>query len=281
MVVKVLKPVTAGRRGMSIVQRFGVLTKIKPNKALTRGAKRQSGRNARGVITVQARGGGAKQRMRQVDLKQSKLGVPATIRSIEYDPKRSSYIALAIFLDGEKTYILAPHDLKVGDRIVYNPNTKVKPGNRLMLKNIPAGIPIHNIELQPGRGGQLVRSAGGAATITSFDKDKALVKMPSGEVRLVPKEAFASVGLLSNPDHSHISFGKAGRRRRMGHRPRVRGKAKNPVDHPHGGGEGGSPIGLKHPKTPTGKPTKGYKTRKKSRSTKHIVKPRGKRRRGR
>ncbi|OGB75207.1 50S ribosomal protein L2 [candidate division Kazan bacterium RIFCSPHIGHO2_01_FULL_49_10] len=279
MTVKKLKPITAGRRNMSQVVRTGVLTETKPLKSLTWGMKRRSGRNSRGVITVQHRGGGAKRRMRYVDLKQTKLGIPGTIKSIEYDPGRSAYIALVNFLDGEKTYILAPVDIKVNDRVVYNVNTKIKTGNRLMLKNIPTGTVIHNIELQPGRGGQMVRSAGGSASVIGFDKGYAQVRVPSGEVRMIPEICFASIGALSNPDHSNIKIGKAGRKRWMGRRPIVRGKAKNPVDHPHGGGEGGSPIGLKHPKTPTGKPTKGYKTRKKNKPNWYIIKPRTKKRR--
>lgn len=281
MVVKIFKPTTPGRRGMSTVVHSAVVTAKKPLKSLVRGVKRGSGRNSRGVITIRARGGGAKQRMRMVDLRQTKLGIPGTVKSIEYDPRRSVYIALISFLDGEKSYILAPADIKVGDKVVYNENTKIKPGNRLALKNIPAGIPIHNIELQPKGGGQLVRSAGNSAIIASFDKGYAQIKLPSGEVRLIPENAFASIGVLSNPDHANITLGKAGRSRLRGRRPKVRGKAKNPVDHPHGGGEGGCPIGLKHPKTPWGKPTKGYKTRKKRKSNKYIVKRRGKGRRSR
>lgn len=279
MAVKVFKPTTPGRRGMSQVVRTGVLTKVDPLKSLVWGVKRRSGRNSRGVITVQHRGGGAKRRMRFVDLKQTKRGISGLVRSIEYDPGRSAYIALISFLDGEKSYILAPDGMKVGDKIVYNVSTKIKTGNRLMLKNIPAGTPIHNLELQPGRGGQLARSAGGVATLMGFDQGYAQVRLASGEVRLVPEVCFASIGALSNPDHSHVRIGKAGRKRLMGRRPIVRGKAKNPVDHPHGGGEGGSPIGLKHPKTPTGKPTKGYKTRKKNKPHWYVIKPRTKKRR--
>lgn len=279
MPVRTYKPNTAGRRNMSMVIRKGVLTAKKPLKSLVKGKKRSSGRNSRGVITIRARGGGAKQNFRLVDLKQQKLGIPATVISIEYDPNRTTFIALISFLDGAKSYILAPADLRPGDKVVFNEKTKIKSGNRLLLKNIPAGTPIHNIELQPGRGGQIVRSAGGSASITSFDKGYAQIKLPSGEVRLISENVFASIGSLSNSEHSNIVIGKAGRHRLMGKRPKVRGKAKNPVDHPHGGGEGGAPIGLKHPKTPWGKPTKGYKTRKKSKSKSHIIKPRGKKRR--
>jgi len=279
MTVKVYKPNTAGRRNMSMVIRKHVLTAKKPLKSLVKGKKRSSGRNSRGVITIRARGGGAKHNLRLVDLKQQKLGIPATVLSIEYDPNRTTFIALISFLDGAKSYILAPADLKVGDKVVFNEKTKIKTGNRLLLKNIPAGVPIHNIELQPGKGGQIVRSAGSSASVTSFDKGYAQIKLPSGEIRLIPENVFASIGSLSNSDYANIIIGKAGRHRLMGKRPKVRGKAKNPVDHPHGGGEGGAPIGLKHPKTPWGKPTKGYKTRKKSKSNSHIIKPRGKKRR--
>jgi len=281
MVVKLLKPTSAGRRKMSVIAWGPMLTKDGPVvKGLLRGIKRHSGRNNRGVITVRCRGGGAKHKLRLVDLRQTKLGIPATVKAIEYDPNRSAYIALIYFLDGEKSYILAPADLKVGDKVVYNENTKIKVGNRLALKNIPTGIAIHNIELQPGKGGQMVRSAGSFAMLTGFDRGYAQVKMPSGEIRIVPENAYASIGAVSNPDHSNVRIGKAGRKRLMGRRPHVRGKAKNPVDHPHGGGEGNSPIGLKHPKTPWGKPTKGYKTRKRNKSSRYIIKPRTKKRKG-
>lgn len=279
MPIRILKSNNAGRRsGISVVDRSLVVTQQTPLKLLTKGMKRHSGRNSRGVITVRHRGGGARKAWRTVDLKQTKLGIPATVQTIEYDPNRSAYIALLGFLDGAKAYIIAPEGLKVGDKIVSNVNTKIKPGNRLMLKNIPTGIAIHNIELQPGRGGQIVRSGGSGAVILGFDKGNAQIKLPSGEIRLIPEVGFASIGIVSNPDHSNIRIGKAGRMRQMGRRPKVRGKAMNPVDHPHGGGEGNSPIGLRHPKTPTGKPTKGYKTRRKTKSSKYIVKPRTKKR---
>lgn len=280
MPIKILKSNNAGRRsGISVADRSKITTASKPLKSLTKGNKRNSGRNSRGVITIQGRGGGSKKSWRGIDLKQLKFGIPATIKTIEYDPNRSAYIALISYLDGAKTYILAPAGMQIGDKVVTNLNTKIKPGNRLLLKNIPAGITIHNIELQPGRGGQIVRSAGVSATILGFDKGHAQIKLPSGEIRLVPENCFASIGVLSNHDHSNIRVGKAGRKRLMGRRPRVRGKAKNPVDHPHGGGEGNTSIGLKHPKTPTGKPTLGFKTRKKNKSNKHIIKPRTKKKR--
>lgn len=258
----------------------GVLTSKQPVKALSRGYKRAGGRNSRGVITSRHRGSGARQKLRAVDFKQSKFGVPGVVRSIEYDPKRTAFIAHVVFSDGGQSYILAPEGLKTGDKIIYGESTKIKLGNRLKLKNIPAGVTVHNIEMTPGCGGQIVRAAGSGATLMSLDEGYALIKMPSGEVRKIPEAAYASVGSVSNPEHIGIKIGKAGRSRHMGRRPRVRGKAKNPVDHPHGGGEGGSPIGLKHPKTPAGKPTRGYKTRRKKKaSSRLIVKPRGKKRR--
>lgn len=278
MPVKILKPNNAGRRGISVIRRVGLISTDRPLKGLTKGKWRSSCRNSRGVITVQGRGGGVKQLWRTVDLKQNKLGIPAIVQAIEYDPNRSAYIALVTYSDGTKNYILAPNGMQVGDKIVCNISTKIKVGNRLNLKNIPTGVAVYNIELQPGRGGQIVRSAGSSAIILGFDKSQAQVKLPSGEIRAIPETCFASIGTLSNSDHNNIRIGKAGRKRLMGRRPTVRGKAKNPVDHPHGGGEGNSPIGLKHPKTPTGKPTKGYKTRKKKKSSRHIIKPRTKKR---
>lgn len=278
MPIKILKPNNAGRRGISVIDRSGIVTMQKSLKALTQGKMRPSGRNARGVITARHRGGGAKQNWRIIDLKQIKLGISATVNSIEYDPNRSAYIALVVYSDGTKSYILAPDNLKVGDKIVSNINTKIKLGNRLMLKNIPTGISVYNLELQPGRGGQIVRTAGSSAMILGFDKGFAQIKLPSGEVRLIPETCFASIGRVSNPDYNNVRIGKAGRMRHLGRRPKVRGKAMNPVDHPHGGGEGNSPIGLKHPKTPTGKPTKGYKTRSRTKGNRHIIKARTRKR---
>ncbi len=279
MSIRLLRPQTPGQRGMKVNIYRGVLTPGAPVKSLVRGGKRSSGRNNRGVITSSHRGSGAKQKLRQVDFIQRKFGIPAVVRSIEYDPKRTAFIAHIIFNDGHHSYILAPEGMKVEDKVIYGENTKIKLGNRLMLKNIPAGVTVHNIELTPGKGGQIVRAAGGGATLMGLDEGFALLKMPSGEVRKVPNKAYASIGSVSNPEHMNIKLGKAGRSRRMGRRPNVRGKAKNPVDHPHGGGEGGSPIGMKHPKTPAGKPTRGYKTRKKKASNRLIVKRRGKKRR--
>lgn len=275
--VRLVRPTTPGRRGMKLLDFKSVLTAKKPVKSLVRGSKRSSGRNNRGVITIEHRGGGAKQLLRTVDFKQRKFGIPGIIRTVEYDPKRTAFICHLVFTDGEQTYILAPEGIAVGDKIIYGETTKIKLGNRMFLKNIPAGTTIHNIEITPGKGGQIVRSAGGRATLMGFDETYALIKLPSGEVRKIISMASASIGSVSNADHMNIKIGKAGRSRWMGRRPNVRGKAKNPVDHPHGGGEGAAPIGLKHPKTPTGKPTRGLKTRsRKKLSNKFIVRPRTK-----
>ncbi|MFH0905654.1 MAG: 50S ribosomal protein L2 [bacterium] len=282
MSIRMIKPTTSGQRGMRVIAYREVLTAgTTPRKSLVKGFKRSSGRNHRGVITIQHRGGGAKQNIRLVDMYQQKMGIPAIVESIEYDPGRTAFLALVLFADGHRSYILAPEHLGVGDKIIYNPTTKIKPGNRLQLNNIPAGMLVHNIELVPGHGGQIVRSAGASATVMGFDSGYALLRMPSGEVRRVPEAGYASIGVVSNSEHMNIKIGKAGRTRWMGRRPQVRGKAKNPVDHPHGGGEGGSSIGLKHPKTRTGKPALGYKTRNKTKkSSKLIVKPRTKKRKG-
>ncbi len=280
MAVRTLRPVSSAQRKMQYVLYRDVLTKnATPVKSLTKGRSRTDVRNNRGVKTMTGRGGGAKRSFRLVDLKQQKHEIPATVKSIQYDPNRTSFIAHIIFIDGAQSYILAPEGMKVGDRVVFGPNTKVKNGNRLQLKNIPAGTVVHNIEMTPGRGGQIARSAGSSVILMGFDSGFALLKMPSGEVRRVPEIGFASIGTLSNPDHMNVRISKAGRTRHMGHRPTTRGKAKNPVDHPHGGGEGNVSIGLKKPKTRTGKPALGYKTRNpKKFSNKFIVKPRPKKR---
>ncbi len=278
--IKIYQPVTPGLRKATSVLYRGILTKKKPERALIVGKKRLSGRSRAGQITTRHRGGGAKKLYRLVDFKQQKFGIPGKVRSLEYDPNRSAFIALIVFADGAKSYILAPQNLKVGDRIIYNPSTKVKVGNRMQLKNIPAGTPIHNIELLPGQGGKLVRSAGSSAQIMSFDRDYALLKMPSTELRLVPAEAYASIGVVSNPDHANIRLGKAGRVRHLGRRPEVRGKVMSPRDHPHGGGEGRNPIGLKAPKTKWGKKAFGVRTRPvKKYSDKFIVRRRSKKKR--
>jgi len=264
---------------MQFVRFRNVVSVERPVKSLTRGRKRLDARNSRGVKTLTGRGGGAKQLLRLVDLGQQRLGVPATVKSIQYDPNRTAFIAHILFTNGAHAYVLAPEGLKAGDRIVAGPSTKIKPGNRLQLKNMPTGIVIHNVELTPGRGGQIARSAGTSVTLMGFDGGYALLKMPSGEIRRVLDKGFASIGMLSNPDHMNIRIAKAGRARMMGRRPTTRGKAKNPVDHPHGGGEGHTSIGLKQPKTRTGRPALGYKTRNRKKfSNKFIVKPRPKKR---
>jgi len=280
MAVRTLKPVTSAQRKMQYILYREVLTKdAAPVKSLMKGRNRLDARNNRGVKTMTGRGGGAKRSFRSVDLYQKKFEIPATVQSIQYDPNRTAFIAHVIFNDGAQSYILAPEGLKVGDRVVAGVNTKIKPGNRLQLKNIPAGTTIHNVELVPGRGGQIARSAGTSVVLMSFDAGFALLKMPSGEIRRVPETGFASIGALSNPDHMNVRISKAGRARHMGRRPTTRGKAKNPVDHPHGGGEGNTSIGLKKPKTKTGKPALGYKTRNRKKfSNKFIVKARPKKR---
>ncbi|MDD5055461.1 MAG: 50S ribosomal protein L2 [Candidatus Peribacteraceae bacterium] len=256
------KPTTPGRRQMSIAD-FSGLTKKRPEKRLVAGKQRISGRNNLGRVTVRHRGGGHKRLMRFVDFKQNdKQGVVGRIAAIEYDPNRSAYIALVHYSDGEKRYMLAPEGLKIDDEVVCADRTKVKPGNRMRLEHVPVGYRIYNIEMQAGRGGQIVRSAGASAVLVGFDAPYAIVQLPSGEMRKVRSVCFASIGSVSNPDHHLITIGKAGRNRWLGKKPEVLGKSMNAVDHPHGGGEGHSPIGLKHPKTPWGKPALGVKTRR-------------------
>lgn len=275
MAIITRKPVTHGTRGLQVIRFRDVITSSKPVKALTKGRKRLDARNNRGIKTMTGRGGGAKRLLRIVDFKQNKPGVPATVASIQYDPNRTTFLAHLIYADGYQAYILAPDGLKVGDKVVSGPNTKIKVGNRPYLKNIPAGMAVHNVELIPGRGGQIVRTAGSSALVMAFDSGYALLKLPSGEVRKVADTCYATIGALSNPDHMNITVAKAGRKRLMGRRPTTRGKVKNPVDHPHGGGEGSTSIGMKHPKTKTGKPALGYKTRNpKKTSNRFIVKPR-------
>ncbi len=251
------------------------MSKIKPEKKLVKGKKRISGRNVRGVITVRHRGGGAKRLYRIVDFKQDKMDIPGKVQTIEYDPSRSAFICLVAYKDGEKRYILAPEGIKVGDEVITSLKAPIKVGSRLPLSAIPLGTEVHNIELQPGKGGQIVRAAGTKAVILAKDEKYATLKLPSGEVRLVPKECMASIGTVSNKEHNLEKIGKAGRSRWLGRRPTVRGSAMNPVDHPHGGGEGKAPIGLPYPKTPWGKPARGVKTRKKKKySDKYILKRR-------
>ena len=256
---------------MSIAD-FSGLTKKRPEKSLSWGKQRISGRNNLGRVTVRHRGGGHKKLLRLVDFKQSdKQGIPGRIAAIEYDPNRSAYIALVHYVDGEKRYILAPEGLKVDDEVVCGERTKVKPGNRMMLEHVPIGYRIYNIELQPNRGGKIVRSAGASAVLVGFDAPFAIIQLPSGEMRKVRHECYASIGSVSNPDHHLITIGKAGRNRWKGKKPEVLGKSMNAVDHPHGGGEGHSPIGLKYPKTPWGKHALGVKTRRPNRPNNELI----------
>ena len=282
MPVKKCKPTSPGRRRMTIAD-FSNLTQKEPEKRLVCGKKQQSGRSASsGRITVRRRGGGHKRLFRLVDFRQvDKMGVPGVVAALEYDPNRTARIALVQYADGDKRYLLAPQGLAVGDRVLCGERTKVRTGNRMQLQYIPEGYKIHNVEVTAGRGGAIVRSAGTAATLLGFDGEFAVVQMPSGEVRKIRKMCFASIGTIGNEEHNLVKIGKAGRMRWLGRRPEVLGKSMNPVDHPHGGGEGHSPIGLKHPKTPWGKPALGVKTRKHRKSDALIVRPRIKKRRKR
>jgi len=255
---------------------FEEITKKKPEKSLITPLKRKAGRNNRGVITMRHRGGGAKRMLRKIDFRRDKKGIPGQIAAIEYDPNRSAYIALVFYADGEKRYILAPLGLNMGDTIISGEDAEIRPGNAMPLKLIPTGTLIHNIEFDPGRGGQMVRSAGTAAQLMTKEEKYALIRLPSGEMRRVRAECYATIGQVGNIDHDSIKLGKAGRKRLLGWRPSVRGSAMTPRDHPHGGGEGRSPIGLPNPKTPWGKPALGLKTRKPKASDKLIVKRRGK-----
>ena len=276
MAIKHYKPTTPGYRGMTSIDYAG-LSKGGPEKSLLESIKKNAGRNSYGRITVRHRGGGNRQKYRVIDFKRNKFDVPATVKTLEYDPNRSAFIALIQFEDGEKRYILAPVGLKVGDTVLSSTNADIKPGNALPLANIPTGTFIHNVELYPGKGGQLARSAGNQAQLMGKESGMALLRLPSGEMRQVPINCMASIGQVSNPEHENVNYGKAGRKRHMGWRPTVRGSVMNPNDHPHGGGEGKSPIGRSGPVTPWGKPTLGYKTRKKHKaSDKYIVKRRTK-----
>ncbi|MBP5427286.1 MAG: 50S ribosomal protein L2 [Clostridiales bacterium] len=276
MAIKSCKPVTPARRFMTFVK-SDEITRTEPEKSLLRPLKKTGGRNMHGRITVRHRGGGNRRKYRLIDFKRNKDGVPAKVFSIEYDPNRSANIALLVYNDGEKRYILAPLGLKVGDIIESGDNVDIRVGNALPISNIPVGTLIHNIELKPGKGGQMVRSAGNVAQLMAKDEKYAQVRLPSGEVRMVLVTCRATIGQVGNLDHENVTIGKAGRKRWMGRRPKVRGIVMNPVDHPHGGGEGKSPIGRPSPVTPWGKPTLGYKTRKKNKkSDKYIVKKRNK-----
>lgn len=274
MALKKFRPTSPGRRFRTSL-RFEELTTDQPHRPLLESKKRSSGRNNRGRITIWQRGGGHKRHYRIIDFKRDKIGIPARVATVEYDPNRSAFISLIHYLDGEKRYILYPMGLKVGDRIVSGAEADVIVGNALPLENIPAGTAIHNLELQPGKGAQVVRSAGTSAQLLSKEGTIGLVRLPSGEVRRFNLRCMATIGQLGNPDHEKVSLGKAGRKRWMGKRPNVRGVAMNPVDHPLGGGEGKS-SGGRHPVTPWGKPTRGYKTRNNRRTDRFIARRRGK-----
>jgi len=275
MAIKIFKPTSPGRRNQTGYS-FDEITRSQPEKALVSPHKKRAGRNNRGVITIRRQAGGVKQALRKIDFKRDKPGVPGRVESIEYDPNRTARIALVIYADGDKRYIIAPQELKVGDTIKSGEDAEIRPGNTLPLKNIPSGTPIHNIELQKGRGGQLVRSAGVSARLMVKEGDYALIRLPSSELRRISVECFATIGQIGNIEHSNISLGKAGRRRLLGWRPKSRGTATTPRDHPHGGGSGRTPIGMPGPKSPWGKPTLGFKTRKKKASDKLIVRRREK-----
>lgn len=273
MALKTYNPTSPGRRGMSGYS-FEEVTRSKPEKSLLKPLKKRGGRNNQGRLTVRHRGGGAKRMLRQIDFKRDKTGVPGKVASIEYDPNRSARIALIHYADGEKRYILAPAGLNVGNTIKSGPEAELRAGNALPLKLIPGGTQIHNIELTPGGGGKLARSAGAAVQLMVKEGDFALVRLDSGEMRRIRADCMATIGQVGNVDHQNIKLGKAGRKRRLGWRPTVRGSAMSPRDHPHGGGEGRSPIGLPGPKTPWGKPALGYRTRKPKSSDRMIVRRR-------
>ncbi len=278
MGVKKYKPVTPGTRGMTGYT-FEEITKTSPERSLLVPRKNYGGRNAHGKVTVRHRGGGSRRQIRLVDFKRDKREIPARVAAIEYDPNRTARLALLFYADGEKRYIVAPLDLRVGDTIIAGPTAEVRPGNSMPISNIPIGTMVHNLELREGRGGQLVRAAGSAAQLLAKEGDYAQVRLPSGEVRLVRQQCYATIGQVGNLDHSNIKLGKAGRKRHLGVRPTVRGTAMSPRDHPHGGGEGRQPIGMPGPKSPWGKPTLGYKTRRNKRTDQYIVRRRGKKRR--
>jgi large subunit ribosomal protein L2 len=268
------KPTSPGRRFQTATD-FAEITRSKPEKSLVQALKKSGGRNSYGRVTARHRGGGHKRQYRLIDFKRNKLEVPAKVATIEYDPNRTTRIALLHYVDGEKRYILAPQELRVGDMVVSSQEADIKPGNALPLKNIPTGTLVHNVELKPGKGGQMARAAGSAAQLMAKEGKQAHLKLPSGEVRMVPVDCRATIGQLSNVEQENVSLGKAGRKRWQGKRPHVRGVAMNPVDHPMGGGEGKS-SGGRHPCTPWGVPTKGYKTRKPKASDRDIVKHRSK-----
>ncbi len=275
MAIKVYKPTSPGRRGMS-VSTFDEITRSTPERSLLRPLRERAGRNNQGRVTVRHQGGGHKRMYRLIDFRRDKHGIPARVTSIEYDPNRSARIALLTYADGEKRYIIAPVGLKVGSNLMSGPEAEIRVGNALPLRNIPLGTVVHNVELQPGRGGQMARSAGVGAQVLAKEGDYAQLRLPSGEVRRVPMVCLATIGQVGNTDHANLNLGKAGRKRWLGIRPNVRGTAQDPNSHPHGGGEGRSPVGMPGPKTPWGKPAQGYKTRKNKRTDNMIVRRRGK-----
>jgi len=278
MAVKKYKPVTPGRRGMT-GHTFEEITKSTPESTLLVPQRKRGGRNLYGRITVRHRGGGHRRHLRIVDFKRDKRDIPARVAAIEYDPNRTARLALLHYADGEKRYIISPLNLKVDDVVMAGPTAEIRPGNSLPISNIPIGTMIHNIELKEGRGGQLVRSAGTSAQLMAKEGEFAHVRLPSGEVRLIRQKCYATIGQVGNLDNSNIKLGKAGRKRHLGFRPSVRGSAMSPRDHPHGGGEGRSPIGLPGPKSPWGKPTLGKKTRRNKKTDQYIIRRRGKKRR--
>ncbi len=278
MAIKKYRPVTPGQRGMTGYA-FEEITKSKPERSLIVERRKKGGRNSYGKITVRHQGGGNRQQIRIVDFKRDKRDIPARVAAIEYDPNRTARLALLNYVDGEKRYIVAPVDLMVGDMVMAGVSAEIRPGNNLPIANIPVGTLVHNVELKAGRGGQLVRAAGGAAQLLAKEGDYAQIRMPSGEVRLVRQTCYATIGQVGNLDHSNVKLGKAGRKRHMGIRPTVRGSAMSPRDHPHGGGEGRQPVGMPGPKSPWGKPTRGYKTRRNKKTDKFIIRRRGSKRR--
>jgi large subunit ribosomal protein L2 len=275
MAVKKYKPITPGQRGMTGYT-FEEITKSEPERSLIVSLQSHAGRNAYGRVTVRHRGGGVRRYVRLVDFKREKHGIPAKVAAIEYDPGRTARLALLFYADGEKRYIVAPMGIKVGDTLLSGPSVEIRPGNCLPIGNIPVGTMIHSIEIKEGKGGQLVRSAGAAAQLLAKEGEFAQIRMPSGEVRLIRQTCYATIGQVGNLDHSNIKLGKAGRNRHLGIRPTVRGSAMSPRDHPHGGGEGRQPIGKPGPRSPWGKPTLGYKTRKNKQTDKYIVRRRSK-----
>lgn len=278
MPVKIYKPTSPGRRDMS-GHTFEEVTRSKPEKSLVSGLRKKAGRNFRGTITIRHRGGGHKRRYREIDFRRDKKGIPARVASIEYDPNRSARIALLVYADGEKRYIIAPLGLRVGDTVISDNQTEIRPGNTMPLRNIPMGTQVHNVELHQGRGGQLVRAAGTSAQIVAKEGKYAILRLPSGEERLIHQDCTATIGQVGNVEHGNVKLGKAGRKRHLGIRPTVRGSAMDPGSHPHGGGEGRAPIGMPSPKTPWGKPALGKRTRRNKRTDKFIFRRRSKKRR--